>query len=436
MNLRPILVVLALVSTWMPNAIRAQEFVFVDGIAAVVGDTPIPVSRVQEELNLYQSAGNDLPTDSASLAALRQEFLERLIEEELLVQAAQRDTTLVVAEDEIQEIVDQAVRDVRSQFTNDLEFLIELQAAGFGTEAEYRTWFSERQRRDLLRARFLSSLRDKGELVALPPTDAELQEYFDQVRDQLGSRPATVTFRQIVIDPKPTVAALAAAEQLADSLRQLLLDDADFAFLARRFSDDPGTRDLGGDLGYFQRGVMHRNFEAVAFRLRPGRISMPVRTPFGIHLIEVLRVETAEIQARHILITPEITREDVNDAEELADSLVVLLANGAAWDSIARVNHDDSEQAVIDEVAVDSLPSLYSNVLAFATPGQVLGPVRLELSETLSKFAIVIFGELKPAGEITLEDVRGQLEGRVSEQNAIRRYLERLRRSSYVDVRM
>ena len=116
--------------------------------------------------------------------------------------------------------------------------------------------------------------------------------------------------------------------------------------------------------------------------------------------------------------------------------LLLYCSNGAAWDSIARVNHDDSEQAVIDEVAVDSLPSLYSNVLAFATPGQVLGPVRLELSETLSKFAIVIFGELKPAGKITLEDVRGQLEGRVSEQNAIRRYLERLRRSSYVDVRM
>ena len=83
----------------------APAFVPVDRIAAIVGDTPIPLSRVDEELNLAlaerQRAGRPLPQDSAGIAALRRELIVRLIEEELLVQQARRDTTVEVTDQQV-----------------------------------------------------------------------------------------------------------------------------------------------------------------------------------------------------------------------------------------------------------------------------------------------------------------------------------------------
>lgn len=75
---------------------------------------------------------------------------------------------------------------------------------------------------------------------------------------------------------------------LALELRQRLLDGEDFAALAAEYSDDPGSGDKGGDLGWFGRGAMVPAFEDAAFSLEVGEISEPIRSDFGYHIIEVL----------------------------------------------------------------------------------------------------------------------------------------------------
>ncbi len=91
----------------------------------------------------------------------------------------------------------------------------------------------------------------------------------------------------------------------ADSILLELRRGADFAAAAKRFSQDPGSKDQGGALNWFRRGVMVPEFERVAFGLKPGVVSDPVESPFGYHLIQVERVQPAEVQARHILIVPD-----------------------------------------------------------------------------------------------------------------------------------
>ena len=80
----------------------------------------------------------------------------------------------------------------------------------------------------------------------MPPTEAEMRSYFDANKGSLGSRPATISFRQIVVTPKPSAEAKARTKAQADSIVLELRRGADFATAARRFSQDPGSKDQGG----------------------------------------------------------------------------------------------------------------------------------------------------------------------------------------------
>jgi parvulin-like peptidyl-prolyl isomerase len=77
--------------------------------------------------------------------------------------------------------------------------------------------------------------------------------------------------------------ARAKAQSLLDRARK----GEDFARLAEEYSDDPGSKTKGGDLGYFSKGMMTPPFEQAAFSLKPGEISAPVETEFGFHIIKV-----------------------------------------------------------------------------------------------------------------------------------------------------
>jgi peptidyl-prolyl cis-trans isomerase SurA len=79
---------------------------------------------------------------------------------------------------------------------------------------------------------------------------------------------------------------------------------------------DPGTKQLGGDLGWNRRGGgLVPEFEQMMFALRPGDVSPVIKTAFGYHIIKVDRVQSAEVKARHILISPVIDSADVARAK-------------------------------------------------------------------------------------------------------------------------
>ena len=406
----------------------------VDRVLAVVGNRPVLASQVEEEIFSRESQGAKLPTDPEGSKAVREQIVSSIIDEELLVQQAQRDTSITVTDEEIASGVEEQVRKVRGNFTSEVDYRAELQKAGFQTPEEYRRWLSDQQRRAAFQNRLIEKLRTDGKLKPVAPTEKEMRQFFDEQRASLGKRPATLSFRQIVISPKPSPAAKARTKAQADSIVLELRRGADFATAARRFSQDPGSKEQGGSLNWFRRGVMVPEFERVAFSLKPGVVSDPVESPFGYHIIQVERVQPAEVQARHILLMPEIDSANVDSARALAASIYQSLLTGASFDSLQRRYHDKASERDAENVPVTKLPEGYAKPIGDAGTGflpafTIPGPGGRE------QFVVLEVTERRPEGDIKYEDVKDRIREQLGQQLAIRRYLDRLRSSTYVEIR-
>ncbi len=417
------------------DASRPDTSLVIDRVVAVVGNRPVLASQVDEEIFSRQSQGQKVPSDSAGIKGLREQVVQSIVDEELLVQQAQRDTTITVTDQEIADGVDQQVRKVRTNFTSEVDYRTELKKAGFQTPEEYRRWLTDQQRRAAFQNRLIEKLRNDGKLKPVPPTDAEMKVYFEEQKGALGSRPATVSFRQIVITPQPSAAAKAIARAKADSILLELRRGADFAVAAKRFSQDPVSKDQGGSLNWFRRGVMVPEFERVAFGLKPGVVSDPVESPFGFHLIQVERVQPGEVQARHILIVPDIDSAHVDSARSRAALVRARLGAGASFDSLQRLYHDPSAEKQAENVPADKLPENYGKIIGKADSGVISPVFTIPGSAGRDQFVVVQVTGRRPEGDIRYEDVKDRIREQLGQQLAIRRYLQRLRQSTYVDVR-
>ncbi|MEH7009408.1 peptidylprolyl isomerase [Neobacillus niacini] len=107
-------------------------------------------------------------------------------------------------------------------------------------------------------------------------TDEELQTYFDENKDSFGEAEQVKASHILVED-----------EATAKEIKQKLTDGADFAELAKEYSTDEGSKENGGELGFFPRGTMVTEFEDVAFALPINEISDLVKSDYGYHIIKV-----------------------------------------------------------------------------------------------------------------------------------------------------
>ncbi len=421
------------------RAIAQQPIQSLDRIAAVVGERIILLSEIDEEINQRRSQGLQVPEDSAAVADLRRQVLDELIDDEVIYQRARSDTAITVSDQEVLGAVEEQVRQVRGQFRTEAEFRAALQGAGLGTPEEYRRWLTDKQRRAAYQQRLIGSLQQEGKLRAGTVSEAELRQAFDAAMQRTGGRrrPPTITFTQIVVAPRPSEEARREALRRADSVRVELERGADFATMARRFTDDITTRESGGDLGFFRRGVMVRAFEEMAFSIRPGVVSPVVATPFGYHIILVERVLSAEVKARHILFSPAIGAPELAAARGLADSLATLVRGGASADSLARAYGDSAEPRSIGPADRTQMDSTYAQALADATPGAVVGPFPLNADvPTRTRFVVVQVTDVQPERDFAFEEVRDQLRSGLLREKGIRNLISDLRRQTYIDVRL
>ncbi len=139
------------------------------------------------------------------------------------------------------------------------------------------------------------------------PTEEELRQFYDERVSQFQV-PEERRTRHILIavENGADEATINQAREKANDIRQKLTAGADFAKLAEEFSDDPGSSKLGGDIGYFGRGNLDPEYEKTMFALKQSEISEPVLSSFGFHIIKL----------------EEIRAEKSKTFEEVRDELV------------------------------------------------------------------------------------------------------------------
>jgi len=182
----------------------------------------------------------------------------------------------------------------------------------------------------------------------------------------------------------------------------------DFATLAREFSEDPGSARYGGELGYAARGTMVPEFEAAAMTMKPGEISKPIETDFGFHLIQLIDRRGNEFNARHILIRPDFSALDFEEAERYLDSLKSLIINDTLiFEKVAKEYSDDDETAgnggfLVDasgstRVSVEDLDPVIFFTIDTMDVGDISNPMRYRMKDGKEAVRILYYKDrVKP----------------------------------------
>jgi peptidyl-prolyl cis-trans isomerase SurA len=407
----------------------------IDRVVAIVGEQPVLWSDVLTAINQRRAQGLQLPPDSAGQATLARTVLNELLDEEILVQKS-KELKLEVTDADIIAATDRQIKNVRAQFKSDEEYRAELRNAGLGSAEEYRKSLIEQYRRQQLQQKAFAELRKRAKPVNV--TEEEVTAAFEQSRAALQRRPATITFRQIIVAPKASAPAKAKAKARADSLLAELKKGGDFELIAKRESMDPGTKQLGGDLGWNRRGSgLVPEFERMMFALPPGVLSPVIETTFGYHIIRVDRVQSAEVKARHILIAPAIDSADVTAARVEADSVAAQWRRGVPYDTLVAKHHDATEEkGVLQPFPRDSLPASYQAAVTGAKADDITAPFQLANPRGAPKFGVIQIVTATEAGEYDQAEIRDQIRAQLAEERSIRQLLDELRKQTYVSIRM
>ncbi len=405
----------------------------VDRVVAIVGDSVVLLSQLVQAENQQRARGAPVPAEGTPEGEeYRRNLLDALIANQIVLQAAAQDTLLEVDNDRVEGQLQERLDTVEASFGGRAAMESQLEAEGLSMQA-YRDLLRDEITQGMLVQLYVA--RYSGE-SAVEVTEAEIREFFEAQRAALGERPATVTFKQILLSVQASDSTLAAARARAEELLVRVRAGEDFATLATEHSQDPGSAEAGGDLGWFRRGLMVDEFDEAAFSLLEGGISDIVETDFGYHIILVERVRYAERRARHILIRPEIGLGDVGATRAIAAN-VAERALTEEFESLIDEYHDSSlpDSATVPQRQIAQyLAPAYVAALTDREPGEIVGPIQFTFQgEEL--FAIIRIERLREAGEFSYDDLEPQIRATLIAQKREEALLDGLRARTYVEVK-
>ncbi|HEX9958437.1 MAG TPA: peptidylprolyl isomerase, partial [Fibrella sp.] len=284
------------------DTLTDNETVVLNKIIAKVDNYYVLKSDLEEALQSYAANGQQAPQKC--------QLLESLVINKMMLAKAEIDS--VVVDDKL----------IDSQLDSRMSYMIQQ----YGSEKNIVEQFGKSL--EMLKGEVRTQVRDQmltrkmqetiTEKTKVTPRDV-LKFYSAIPKDSLPYMPAEVEVGQIVRYAIVTKAQKEVLRSRLQALKDSVRKGADFAVLAKANSEDVGSGEKGGDLGYSKRGMMVAPFEGAALKLKPGEMSDIVETEFGFHLIQLIETRGAEYHARHILLRPEYNRLEVTEPTRFLD---------------------------------------------------------------------------------------------------------------------
>lgn len=325
-----------LLAAWLFGgmALQAQpgKSAKVDGVVAVVGDKIILKSEVEAEYANWLQQGNE-PN-----AEMRCVVLDQMLTNKLMIRQAEFDS-LEVGDDEIDMQIERRLR----YFISMIGSREKLEEFYGKTVVEIKEEFKPQIREMILAQKMQEKITAN---VTISPR--EVQDYFSKIpTDSIPYFDAEVEIGQIVMFPEVGPMQKEFTIEKLNGIRGRILKGENFATLAILYSEDPGSAKEGGSLGFFGRGDMVPEFEAVAFKLRPGEVSQVIRTKFGYHILQLVERRGDRVHCRHILIKPPVGNRELEATRRELDSVRTKVQDGRMTfiDAVRKYTDDEESKS-------------------------------------------------------------------------------------------
>lgn len=309
----------------------------VDGVAAVVGDYIILDSDVDKAYLQLQSQGVNT-TDIKPC-----ELFGKLLEDKLYAHQAIQDS-IVVSDAEIRKNVDYQIEQFLQQTNGSMEKLLEFYNKD--DESSFRDEMFEINKTNQLAAKMQAKIVEEIEI-----TPEEVRMFFDKIpKDERPTFGTELKVAQIVAEPKISEEE---KQKVINKLKEFKADiienGASFRSKAVLYSDDPGSASKGGKYTLNRKQPrMVKEFRQVAFSLQEGEISEPFETEFGYHIIQCDKIRGQEYDVSHILLTPKVSTEAVNEAKDRLEKVRKRIVDGEITFAEAAKEASDEKETKND----------------------------------------------------------------------------------------
>ncbi len=401
---RILLVCLLMSCSWL---LKAQDNV-IDEIVWVVGDDAILRSDVEDQRLYLLNAGERLEGDPYCFIP------EQMAIQKLYLNQAKIDS-VEVPESQVIQSVDQWINSVIGQI---------------GSKEKVEEYFNKKlsqikeEKIEMVREQQIVEEMQRKLVGEIKLTPSEVRKYYNQLsQDSLPNIPMTIEVQIITIEPKipfeETDAIKARLRQFTEDINN---GKYEFSTLARLYSEDPGSAMRGGELGFMSKSMLEPAFANVAFNLKDSKhISQIVETEYGFHIIQLIEKRGDRINCRHILLKPEVSEKELNEATARMDSIYNnLMENKFTFDEAATFLSYDKDTRNNKGLMVNSnyqssnsgtprfelheLPQEVGKVVYDMKVGEISKPFRMTTDKQKEVVAIVKLRARTEAHKANLSD--------------------------------
>lgn len=411
------------------NVLFAAPELF-ESIAAIVDGKPIMRSEVMENLYQFQNSAEASKMSEKEQIAF---VLDKLIDDKVLLSRVDRDS-IQITDDEVELRVTQHLQNLAARQNITMEILERAIRAQLGMSmVQYRENLGKQVREQMT----IGRIRQKY-VGGIKPTRKEVAEFYEHYKDSIPRQYNCLRLSHIALKIEPDSIVIDSVRREAE----LLIDSLDHGMLwevlAKNHSQD-STAAKGGDIGYFQKGLLDPVYERAIKTVNNGEYTpSPVRTDRGWVIIRVLGRKEDGVRTANILLQTIPTERDSARVFKLADSLRTALTSDSLFESAAKQlssdktsNFNGGNLGWLEKAEIDSA---FVPVIAGLSVGEVSEPFLFGDS-----YHLLRVGDLKQVRDYTLDEDYMKVETfavNFMEDQKLREFVKKWREEVHIEIRM